>query len=92
LDKYQYPYEHAQGNVSVKSAILPADLDVNIRDFWVVSKSFEVIDDRFHTLLLRIYNELIAVAEKVETVIGLPPLPDPYAKHKSQNNDTKTIR
>lgn len=70
-----YPFEHAKGLCSLAEYALPSlpspqDLEA----------TFQVTGEVLQTLgglYLRMMGELVLVAEKVETMLGLPPLPDP---------------
>ncbi|MCL2346974.1 MAG: M48 family metalloprotease, partial [Planctomycetaceae bacterium] len=88
LDGMQYPYDHAQGKVTLKTALAPG-FDGTNNDLGHLVDAAENIHARFGTLLGRIYLELIATAEKVETVIGLPILLDIPEKDEPEEEPKK---
>jgi hypothetical protein len=89
LEKWTYPYEHAQGNISLKYALVPTEIENCNKDIWTLFDSVDTIQNRFSTLLWRIYIELISVAEKVEVVLGLSLLPDLPEKNEPEENNTE---
>jgi hypothetical protein len=80
----QYPYDHAQGQVTLKTAIVPAAFDGIKDDLGLLMNTVEIIHGRLSSLLGRIYLELTSIAEKTESVIGFPLLPDIPEKEKTE--------
>ena len=75
LDQLTYPYDHAQGKVTIQAALAPG-FDGTNHDLEYLINTTEIIHERIGALIGRIYLELVSIAETVETTIGLPPLPD----------------
>lgn len=73
-----YPFEHAKGPCSLADYLLP-----NLPDSENVRAVLQAAGDTLRTtrrLFLRMMGELALVAEQVETLLGLPRLPDPPEK------------
>ncbi|MCL2625038.1 MAG: M48 family metalloprotease, partial [Planctomycetaceae bacterium] len=88
LDEMPYPYDHAQGKVTLKTALLPK-FDGTNNDIGYLVDAMEELHGRFGTLLGRIYLELVSLAETVETTIGLPVLPDLPDKEEEKEPEKK---
>ena len=88
LDEMQYPYDHAQGKVTLKAAFAPG-FDGTNNDLGHLIDTIDNIHARFGSLLGRIYLELVSTAEKVETTIGLPVLPDIPEKDEPEEEPEK---
>lgn len=69
-----YPFEHAAGEVSLTVYLMNKLPDVS--DWRGMYYTIQELLDRFFDLYGRILSRLVIMAERVETVIGLPPLPD----------------
>jgi len=89
LNEMQYPYDHAQGQVTLKTAIVLTAYNGVDDDLSQLINTTEAIHDRLGSLLGRIYLELISTAEKVETTLGFPPLPDLPEKEKPEEKPEK---
>ncbi len=70
-----YPFEHAKGPCSLADYVLPGLPDSHDLDavFQTAGEALETLN----RLFLRMIGELALVAEQVETLLGLPRLPDP---------------
>ena len=75
LQSTSYPFEHGSGEVSLASFLLevPPSKDDVVSIF---QKAFEMIQ-RVDQFYYRSLGALAATAEKVEQVLGLPPIPSP---------------
>jgi predicted Zn finger-like uncharacterized protein len=91
LNEIPYPYDHAQGKVTLQAALAPG-FDGTNHDLEHLINTAEMIRERFGTLLGRIYLELVSIAETVETTIGLQPLPDLPDKEEEKKEPEKKGR
>jgi hypothetical protein len=75
LANYRYPLDHAKGNISIAQYAvenIPQSDDLSA----ILGAGGEMLDN-LTALCVRICGRLAATAEAVETVLGLPPLPEP---------------
>ncbi|MDR1385562.1 MAG: M48 family metalloprotease [Planctomycetaceae bacterium] len=89
MNEMQYPYDHAQGQVTLKTAMVPTAFDGTKNDLGLLMDTTEIIHDRLGSLLGRIYLELASTAEKVESVLGFPLLPNVPEKEKEEEKPKK---
>jgi len=75
LSEMPYPYEHARQGASIGAALVPKQPDH--RDPIETHGTALSAVDRFCELIFRTLGRLSEIAEKVETAIGLAPLPEP---------------
>ncbi|MCL2119077.1 MAG: M48 family metalloprotease [Planctomycetaceae bacterium] len=88
LSEMPYPFDHAQGKVTIKTALAP-NFDGTNHDLGALVDAAEAMHERFGMLLGRIYLELVSMAETVETTIGLPLLPDLPEKEEEKEPEKK---
>ena len=84
LKDHSYPFDHADDTMSLRDFVipyLPDEMDVG-----ALVNTTQLLFERLYTLQVRLFARLTQAAEKVETVLGLPPLPVPSTK--SENKDT----
>ncbi len=75
LDAAPYPYEHGSGTVSIGTDFVPAV--PGPEDFAELFDAGQGLVAKYYSLDYRLLSELIVLAERIETAIGLTPLPDP---------------
>ena len=75
LGRAAYPFEHAEGAVSIGRYALDDLPDAH--DLEAVLAAGEEMLNRLYMLYFRIMGRLAATAEAVESALGLAPLPDP---------------
>jgi hypothetical protein len=78
LSTARYPFEHAKAEPTLAGFLLPESF--NDADFGAVLAAGDALHTGFPRLYSRLVGWLTSVAEQVETVIGLPRLPDPPPK------------
>ena len=75
LDAAPYPYEHGSGTVSIGTDFVPAV--PGPEEFAELFDAGQGLVAKYYSLDYRLLSELIVLAERIETAIGLEPLPDP---------------
>lgn len=76
LSATDYPYEHNRGTVSIAEFLrtgVPANADYPVE----LAENAEATIDGMFRLYFRVLSELAAMAEKVETLLKLPPIKAP---------------
>jgi Zn-dependent protease with chaperone function len=87
LSATEYPYEHSRGVVSIAEVLrtgVPANADYPVE----LAQNAEATIDGMFRLYFRVLSELAAMAEKVETLLKLPPIKAP-AKPDASKKKTK---
>ena len=75
LKDQAYPFDHADDTMTLRDFVipyLPEEMDVG-----GLVHATQLLFERLYTLQVRLFARLTQAAEKVETVLGLPPLPVP---------------
>jgi hypothetical protein len=70
-----YPYEHGSGTVSIGADFLPAV--PGPEEFAELFGAGQGMVDKYYSLDYRLLSELIVLAARIETAVGLEPLADP---------------
>ena len=78
LNDVAYPFEHATKGTSIGAALVPKLPDP--QDPVDTHAAAMSVVDRFCDLTFRVLGKLCECAEKVETAVGLPALPEPPEK------------
>ncbi len=74
LHDVRYPFDHANDNMTLQEFVIPY-LPEAINVGGVVNAT-QLLFERLYVLQVRLFARLAQAAEQVETVLGLPPLPD----------------
>lgn len=78
LGRHPYPFEHARDDITLDEFLVPMIPDPEDQDGWgPVFDSTTELFERLVGLQLRLFARLAFAAEKVETALGLPELPEP---------------
>lgn len=75
MGHHLYPFDHAKADTTLREHLLPlipAELDIG-----GLVKVTDQLQSRLVSIQLRLFARLAQAAEKIESVIGMPPLPDP---------------
>ena len=86
LDHHPYPLDHAQGEITLRAFALPsvpADADDLGALFEAASEALE----KLYGLYARLGGRLAITAEKVESVLGLKPLPLPASPPEDESSE-----
>lgn len=75
LSQTRYPFAHAKGEPTLSEFLLPEPFSDS--DPMAVLSAGGALLDGFGTLCARLFGRLTALAEEVETLLGLPRLPQP---------------
>ena len=75
LDAAPYPYEHGSGTISVGADFVPAV--PGPEEFGELFGAAQGLVGKYYSLDYRLLGELIVLAERIETAIGLEVLADP---------------
>ena len=78
LTKHPYPFEHARDDITLDEFLVPFIPDADDQESW--GSVFDATTELFERLVglqLRLFARLAFAAEKVETALGLPELPEP---------------
>jgi hypothetical protein len=70
-----YPFDHARADTTLKEFLLP-HIPGEKKATGILDAA-EQFQSRLLTVQLRLFARLARVAEKIEDVVGMPPLPDP---------------
>lgn len=78
LGRHPYPFEHARDDITLDEFLVPMIPDPEDQDGWgPVFDSTTELFERLVGLQLRLFARLAFAAEKVESALGLPELPEP---------------
>ncbi len=80
LDGRMYSFDHADDTMTLQQFVIPHVPEP--MDLAGLVAATEQLVERLFTLQVRIFARLAQIAEKVESVLGLPPLPDPPEEKK----------
>jgi len=80
-----YPFEHAKQDVSVGKHLL--EVAPGEEDLGGIYGATEEMMDRYFQLYHRALGRVSLLTEKVETALGLPPLPDPPEEEPPQQEE-----
>jgi Zn-dependent protease with chaperone function len=86
----RYPFDHADATMTLQDFVIPyvpEPLDIN-----GVMGATEMLFQRLYTIQVRLFAKMAQAAEKVETALGLPPLPEPETKSAAKSNQKKETR
>ena len=75
LDAAPYPYEHGSGTISIGADFVPAV--PGPEEFGELFGAVQGLVAKYYSLDYRLMGELIVLAERIETAIGLEVLADP---------------
>ncbi|MBS0263163.1 MAG: M48 family metalloprotease [Planctomycetes bacterium] len=75
LDGRRYAFDHADGKMTLQQFVIPQVPEA--MDLSGIVSACELLTERLFTLQVRIFSRLAQAAEKVEQVLGMPPLPEP---------------
>lgn len=81
-----YPFDHAKGSISVGDYVLKA-LPVE-NDLGSIYEAGEEILGSVYDLYARLVGRLTEIAEKIEKLVGLDPLPEPPERSPAENEAT----
>ncbi len=84
LQYLEYPFDHTDGKISISTYVVSELATCQGSD--LIYKAQESIDN-FYTLYFRLLGEIVAVAEKIETVVGLKPLKEPKPSVESLTDE-----
>lgn len=80
-----YPFEHGDETVDLQTYVLPVIPAFN--DLFGLVQASELMGQRLFILQVRLFSRLAQVAEKVEMVFGMDPLPElPPEKNESSSH------
>ncbi|MBT4865686.1 MAG: M48 family metalloprotease, partial [Planctomycetaceae bacterium] len=82
LNSVDYPFDHAKGEISIAKFALP-----DLPDSEVPGEIYEAADaliNSIYRLAARLTGRLCVLAEQVETLLGLEPLPEPPEEEKPE--------
>jgi hypothetical protein len=85
LSRTQYPLDHAKGPLSMGDYVLPTMPLEN--DLGEIHGAGEALLETVPALYSRLTGRLVLMAEKVESVLGLQPLPAPPDKETASDED-----
>ena len=75
LSQVRYPFDHAKAEPTVAEFLLPQPFNEN--DWGAVLNAGHALVEGFPRLYARMFGRLTALAEEVESLLGLPRLPQP---------------
>lgn len=75
LSQVRYPFDHAKAEPTVAEFLLPQPFNEN--DWGAVLSAGHALVEGFPRLYARMFGRLTALAEEVESLLGLPRLPQP---------------
>lgn len=79
LARHQYPFEHAKGEMSLATFIYEHAPDPE--NPGQLYEAAEILGGTIYRLYGRVFGRLCEIAEEVERLIGLPPLPEPTPRN-----------
>ncbi|HVA48380.1 MAG TPA: M48 family metallopeptidase [Pirellulales bacterium] len=82
LSQVRYPFDHAKGEPTLSEFLLPQPFSDN--DWNAVLTAGGTMLDGFPTLYARLFGRLTALAEDVESLLGLPRLAEPEPEDERQ--------
>ncbi len=88
LKDVAYPFDHADDTITLRDFVIPhipEEMDVG-----GLVNATQLAFERLYSLQVRLFARLTQAAEKVETVLGLPPLIDPMAKSQVMSDESKS--
>src|SRR5262249_20905771 len=83
-----YPFDHADAKITLQEFVIPYIPEP--MDLGGLVMATQHLVERLYMLQVRIFARLAYAAEKVEAVLGLPPLPDPEPKNDSESSTLST--
>lgn len=78
LNNHYYPFDHSRPDITLRQFAIP--FIPPYHDVPAVAAAIQLLFDRLITVQVRLFAKLTVAAEKVESAIGLQPLPQPADK------------